>query len=250
MKILIADDELLARQRLKLLLQDINPSHDTYADASNGIEALQQCIDHKPQLALLDIRMPMMDGLQVAAEIQKAHLGTHVIFTTAYDEYAVKAFEHNAIDYLLKPVKQSRLEQSLEKISRLSQADIKPTLSKLDLHAPRQHLCAHSHSGLDIIALKDILYFKADHKYVIAATSQREILLDDSLKALEQEFEPQFFRIHRNALVNIDAIASISKTISGQFNVQLRDCDQSLIISRRHQAELNRLLRQKHQTTD
>lgn len=119
MKILIADDEALARQRLKSILEEIDPTFELFADARNGLEALEQCAELEPDIALLDIRMPKMDGLQVANALLKTDLKTHVIFTTAYDEYAIEAFDNNAIDYLLKPVKKEGLIQSLEKVERL-----------------------------------------------------------------------------------------------------------------------------------
>ena len=195
MKILIADDEALARQRLKRLVEEINPKDEVFADAANGLEALEQCIKLQPHIAFLDIRMPKMDGLQAATEILKAKLDTHIVFVTAYDEYALEAFNKNAIDYLLKPVKKNRLEQSLAKISQLTIND--------------------------------------------------SLLLDESLKTLEEEFGSLFFRVHRNALVNTLAIKAITKTPSGQFNLHLHGVDETLSISRRHRAELNKFLRQQ-----
>jgi len=239
MKILIADDEPLARLRLQRLVEDISPEHVVYATASNGLEAVEQCLKQQPDLALLDIRMPTMDGLQAANEIAKAHPATHIVFVTAYDEHALEAFDKNAIDYLLKPVKQARLQQAIDKAARFN-----PHVSAI-AKTPRQHLCAQTHSGLKRLKLCDILFFKADNKYVLAATSNDSILLEESLKALEKEFNEHFFRIHRNALVNINAIHSISKSNNGQFNVHLNGSHETLTISRRHQAELNRLLREK-----
>ncbi|PHS72934.1 MAG: DNA-binding response regulator [Cycloclasticus sp.] len=249
MKILIADDEPLARQRLQRLVGDINPSYEVYADASNGLEALKQCITLQPDIAFLDIRMPKMDGLQTAAEIVKANLNTHIVFVTAYDEYALKAFDNNAIDYLLKPVKKERLHKAIEKTIRLNGSPdtimpaTQPPLNQ------RQHLCAHTHSGLKVVDLKDIISFKADNKYVLASTHNDSILLDESLKALEEEFSELFFRIHRNALVNINAIKVVKKIAAGQFELHLQGIDETFAISRRHRAELNKLLRQKPQAT-
>ena len=243
MKILIADDEPLARQRLELLIREIDPSYKVYANASNGIEALKQCIEYAPDVALLDIRMPAMDGLQVATEIQKAELTTRVIFVSAFDQYAIQAFDRNAIDYLLKPVKIQRLQQSLMKVKQtLTVTDIQ----QLDLKSPpRQYLCAHNHNGLELVNIKDIIYFKADNKYILAVTPDKSVLLDNSLKSLEEEYPSTFFRIHRNALVNINAITAATKPSPGQLNLQFKGCDETLDVSRRHQAELNRLLKQK-----
>ena len=245
MKILIADDEPLARLRLQRLVEDISSEFIVYATACNGQEAVDQCIEHRPDLALLDIRMPTMDGLQAASEITKTQPATQIVFVTAYDEHALEAFDKNAIDYLLKPVKQERLQQAIEKAARFNthaNATAKPASSA---KTPRQHLCAQTHAGLKRLNVSDILFFKADNKYVLAATSNDSILLEESLKALKEEFNEHFFRIHRNALVNISAIQSISKSSDGQFHVHLKDSHETLAISRRHQAELNRLLRQK-----
>ncbi|OUR83520.1 DNA-binding response regulator [Cycloclasticus sp. 46_120_T64] len=250
MKILIADDEPLARQRLKLLIEEISPEHDIYADASNGLEALQQCLQYQPDLALLDIRMPAMDGLQVAAEIQQAKLTTLVVFVTAFDQYAIQAFEQNAIDYLLKPVKKQRLQQSLDKVlSNTAQITNLVSLNQ-QLLGPRQYLCAQTHSGLQLLEIDDIIYFKADNKYTLAVTAETSVLLDQPLKQLAEEYPSMFFRIHRNALVNINSISAIVKCGLGRFKLRLNGCSDSLSISRRHQAELNRLLKQKQPATD
>ncbi|MBL4743574.1 MAG: response regulator transcription factor [Cycloclasticus sp.] len=250
MRILIADDEPLARQRLKLLAQEICPNSDIYADASNGLEALKQCIELQPDIALLDIRMPIMDGLQAAAEISKAGLQTHVVFVTAYDQYALEAFDKNAIDYLLKPIRKDRLERSIEKISRMAAPPANTDNTTEKLRSPRQQFCAHTHHGLKVVAAQNVLFFKADNKYVLACTANDNILLDESLKKLEEEFSDAFFRIHRNALVKIAAIKTIEKSADGSFEIHLHACDERLTISRRHQAELNRLLRQKNNSNE
>jgi len=246
MKILIADDEPLARQRLQSLLVEINPELSIFADAANGLEALEQCIKEKPDLALLDIRMPKMDGLQAAIEITKAKLNTSIAFITAYDEHALAAFDNNAIDYLLKPVKKERLEAMLEKVKRVSFPQ-EESLNHLPANpSPRKHLCAHSHLGTNIINLNEILCFKADSKYVSATTAKESFLLDESLKALEKEFAKQFFRVHRNALVNINAIKRLNKDSSGQHQVIIDDLDEPIIVSRRHYTDLNKFLKKSN----
>jgi len=243
MKILIADDEPLARLRLQSLLLEIDPKFTVFANASNGLSALEQCIKEKPDLALLDIRMPKMDGLQAAIEITKAKLKTSIVFITAYDEHALAAFDNNAIDYLLKPVKKERLEQMLEKAKRIDFSQ-KGDLTNLPASpVPRKHLCSHSHLGTKIINLNDILCFKADNKYTTTMTTTGSFLLDESLKALEEEFSLQFFRVHRNALVKINAIKSLGKNSAGQHEVFMTGLDTPITVSRRHHTALNKLLR-------
>ncbi|ORU92649.1 MAG: DNA-binding response regulator [Cycloclasticus sp. symbiont of Bathymodiolus heckerae] len=244
MKILIADDEALARQRLQSLLKEISGDFTILATANNGLEALNQCISEKPDLALLDIRMPKMDGLQAAAEIIKANLNIPVVFITAYDEHALAAFDNNAIDYLLKPVKKQRLEAMLEKAKHFRFSP-QSSLEQLPLTSTtRKYLCSHSHQGTNIIDLNHILCFKADSKYVSAITATQTFLLDEPLKALEEEFSGAFFRVHRNALVNISAIKLLNKSSAGQHQVILDGLEQPVAVSRRHQAKLGKFLRE------
>lgn len=246
MKILIADDEPLARKRLRRMLNEINEEYIILSDASNGLDALNLCIQEEPTLALLDIRMPKMDGLQVAAEISKARLSTAIVFTTAFDEYALSAFDTNAIDYLLKPIKKERLELMLAKIKHFNLTADNPQ-QQLDIPStPRQHLCNHTHAGTNIINVSDILYFKADHKYVCAVTANDTFLLEDSLKVLEIEFKQLFLRIHRNALINIEAIRKVTRATSG-YQVLLKGLETPIRVSRRHQAQLNAFLQKRSQ---
>lgn len=243
MKIVIADDEALARQRLKRLLTDIDEQLIISADASNGLEALQACIEQQPDLVLLDIRMPAMDGLQAATEIRKALPDTAIVFITAYDKYALAAFDTHAIDYLLKPVKQQRLAVMLEKAKKLSTSQQHVIASSSLNPAPRNHLCAHSHMGTEVVNVADILCFKADNKYVSAITANTSTLLEESLKTLEAEFSEQFIRTHRNALVNINAIQRLSKNHEGQWQVILNGLDDPINVSRRHHANVNKRLK-------
>ena len=244
MNILIADDEPLARERLKRLIEEIDSSYKVIAFSTNGLEALETCLQERPDVALLDIRMPLMSGLQVAAELMSVNANTHVIFVTAFNEYALDAFDKNAIDYLLKPIKKDRLAHALAKVSRMNQSMDNPQ-TITSLIGPRQHLCAHTHHGLKIMKTDDIIYFRAEHKYVQAVSPHESVLLDDSLKALEKEFHTTFIRIHRNALVNINAISSVQKSSSGELHLHLLGTDTTLIISRRHHAKLNKHLRQR-----
>ncbi|ORU90069.1 MAG: DNA-binding response regulator [Cycloclasticus sp. symbiont of Poecilosclerida sp. M] len=243
MKILIADDEPLARQRLKRMVGEISSDYVVCAEAENGLQALNFCHDSPIDLALLDIRMPVMDGLQAAVEINKASAKTAIIFVTAFDAHALEAFDSQAIDYLLKPVKKQRLQQALEKAQRSSSADTEQvsTIGQ-DLMAPRQHLCEHSHSGIRVINSADILCFKAEQKYVTAQAASSSILLSESLQSLEHEFAEHFTRIHRNALIRIDAIRLLKKAGQGQQQLFLNGIDKPIEVSRRHLAGLRKLV--------
>lgn len=246
MKILIADDEPLARQRLKRLLNESELTPTEYLEASNGFEALTICSEHSPDIVLLDIRMPVMDGLQAAVAITKAKPHCAIIFVTAYDQHALAAFESNAVDYLLKPINKNRLQQAITKAQHylgqpsFTEADLAPLLSA------RSHLCSTSSSSTSLIKVSDIICFKAEQKYICAYTASSSFLLEESLQALEDEFKQQFTRVHRNALVNIKHIEQLRKNAQGQHQLLLRQLDQPITVSRRHLATFRKLLQQIH----
>lgn len=239
MKILIVDDEPLARSRLRDLLDDIG-NHQIVGEAGNGREALAQVEQLRPDLVLLDIRMPELNGLEVALHLSRFENAPAVIFTTAYDEHALKAFEANAIDYLLKPIRSSRLEQALSKVHRpiqrqaITQANGDPQ--------GRQHICAHHRGGLKLIPINEIIYFQADSKYVSVYFQGGEVLIDDPLKELEQEFSHCFTRIHRSTLVANTYIESLSRDSQGQCLLKLREVDTLFEISRRQLPQVRKLL--------
>lgn len=230
MKILIVDDEPLARSRLRDLLDDIG-GHQIVGEASNGREALTQVEQLRPDLVLLDIRMPELNGLEVALHLSRFEHAPAVIFTTAYDEHALKAFEANAIDYLLKPIRNSRLEQALTKVHRpIQRQAITQTNGEPQ---GRQHICAHHRGGLKLIPINEIIYFQADSKYVSVYFQGGDVLIDDPLKELEQEFADRFTRIHRRTLVANAFIEGLSKDALGQCLLKLREIDTLFEISRR-----------------
>ncbi|MCK5479484.1 MAG: response regulator transcription factor, partial [Methylococcales bacterium] len=201
MKLLIADDEKLARLRLKSLIAEIDGDFQVVAEATNGLEALQKWKETQADVLLLDIRMPEMDGLDVAREIVKYSFSIAVIFTTAYSEHALQAFDANAIDYLLKPVRKERLINALNKAQTFNQSKWQG-MQSLTEGKIRSHICVQVQGDMHLIAVKDILYFQADQKYVTIKTLEKDYLLDESLKSLEQEFSTQFIRVHRNALAS------------------------------------------------
>ena len=170
-----------------------------------------------------------------------------MVFTTAYDEYAIEAFDAQAIGYVLKPVRRSRLETALTQASRLAGTALKQVADQAHIEARRKHVCARSHDKLTLIPIDTISVFRADQKYVAVFHENGESLIDDSLKSLEQEFANEVVRIHRGALVAVDKIRTLEKTADGKTRVVLRDDSPSgqdeLIISRRHVAEVRRRLK-------
>ena len=243
MKILIADDEKLARLRLNSLIAECGDTFQVVAEAKNGLEALQKWKQTQADVLLLDIRMPEMEGLQVARELLKFENPPAVIFTTAYDSHALQAFEANAMDYLLKPIRKDRLLTALQKAQVFKQAQIQLLQKNLPSEHRRSHLCVQVAGDLHLLNLDEILYFQADSKYVTARTRVKEYLLDDSLKALEEEFADVFLRIHRNALVSLRHIEDLHKQEDGQILVKFHDFAETLTVSRRLVAKVKACFR-------
>ncbi len=212
LRIFIVDDEAPARARMRALLADIAETtpNRVVGEAANGLEALQRLPEASADVALVDIRMPQMDGVELARHLAGAEGMPAVVFTTAYDQYAVQAFELNAVDYLVKPVRAQRLAAALEKARRAAPAE-RETLARL-AHEPRRHLSVTERGRILLVPVADILYLKAELKYVTARTREREYLLDESLTHLEQEFASRFVRVHRNCLVAREAIAGFEKS--------------------------------------
>ena len=200
MKVLIVDDEAPARDRLRQLLED-DGRHSLVGEASNGRQALDVAVASRPDIVLLDIRMPGLSGIEVAHHLNLLDEPPAVIFTTAYDEYAIEAFETSAIGYLLKPVRRERLEKALRQAARVSNAAIEQVAAQPGLDSQRNHICARVGDQLILIELNNVSRFHADQKYVRVHHSGGEHLIDESLKALEREFPDRFVRIHRSALV-------------------------------------------------
>jgi len=245
-KVLIVDDEMPARMRLRGMLEE-QDGFDVAGEAANGQEALQQVAALNPDVVLLDIRMPGMSGIETARHLDSSESAPAVIFTTAYDEYAIEAFDARAIGYVLKPVRRERLFKALQQAARLSRDSLQALGQSPEVAEPRQHVCTRVRSELHLIPIDDIHCFQADQKYVRVCHSGGDNLIDDSLKLLEAEFHDRFVRIHRSALVSISRIEALEKTADGQTRVRLRgDCDdpeQPLLISRRHLAEVRRRLK-------
>ena len=236
-RILIVDDEAPARARMRDLLDDCREAFPLLLadEAANGIEALQIINDAAIDIVLLDIRMPEMDGIETARHIAKLDKPPRVIFTTAYDVYAVKAFEVNAIDYLLKPIKRERL------LTALLKAGPSASREQLDNLGPRQrkHLSIHERGKVVLIPLEDIVFLRAELKYLTVRTVAREFLLEESLTRLEEEFADLFIRVHRKTLVARRAVVGFEKIAEeggeGRWVVILKGVDEKLAVSRRQQ---------------
>jgi len=239
LKVLIVDDEPPARERLRGLLTEIGDV-DVIGEAANGAEALSCVHDLAPDVVLLDVRMPGMDGLEAARHLNVLEEPPAVIFTTAYDQYAVQAFEAHAVGYLLKPVRKEQLAAALTRAGRLTRAQLQ-TLAAAGTR--RSHLAARRHDGLRLIPLEEVQYFLADQKYTTVRHLGGEDLIEDSLRLLESEFGASFVRIHRNALVGVKYLERIERTAEGQYFVRLRGCEAPLPVSRRMAGELKERFR-------
>ncbi len=237
LRVFIVDDEAPARARMKALLADIAAelSNVVVGEAANGVEALARLAEAPADVALVDIRMPQMDGIELARHLAGAAHPPAVVFTTAYDQYAVQAFELNAIDYLVKPVRAQRLAAALEKARRAA-PPAREALARLASEA-RRHLSVSERGRILLVPVSDILYLKAELKYVTARTREREHLLDESLTHLEEEFASRFVRVHRNCLVAREAIAGFEKSAAEDgethWSVLLAGLEERLPVSRR-----------------
>jgi two-component system response regulator AlgR len=235
-RILIADDEAPARARLRDLLDECRESFPLVIvdEARNGREALEVVNREKVDIVLLDIRMPEMDGIEAARHIAGMAEPPAIIFTTAFDSYAIKAFEVNAIDYLLKPI---RLERLLVALGKTRAA---PPVSRQALDAaanqPRRHLSVHERGKIILVPIAEVLYLRAELKYVTVKTVEREHLVEESLTHLEEEFADSFVRIHRNCLVARSAIAGFERNAEESesgWAVVIKGTNEKLPVSRR-----------------
>ena len=256
---MIVDDEAPMRAHLRSKLNQIWPELEVIAEAANGIVAIEEAEKLHPQIISLDIRMPGKNGIEAAAQLAENAI---LFFVTAYDEYAIQAFERGAMDYLLKPIDVERLEQTCLRLKqRVSEkfSDIKPDeeekpvakpnhqsqqveqlLTQLMLQQAQQKeylrwIQASVGTSLRMISTKEILFFKSDEKYTLVQTEQAEFLIRKTLKELEDELDPkEFWRIHRSALVRVSAIAEVSRDFRGRQMLSLKGCSEKLEVSRNH----------------
>jgi two-component system, LytTR family, response regulator AlgR len=241
MKVLIVDDEKPARDRLARMVGAL-AAFEIVGEAGNGNEALQKAESLDPDIVLMDIRMPEMDGIQAARHLSHLSRPPAVIFTTAFADHALEAFETHAVDYLLKPVRKERLAAALEataKPNRAQSLQNNVVLSELEV---RQHICARVRGNLVLIPVEEVFYFQADQKYVTVRHSEGEVLIEDPLKKLEKEFSERFCRIHRNALVSLDKICGM-KTENDSQQVIFKDIEDTLEVSRRHLPGIRKIIK-------
>jgi two-component system response regulator AlgR len=235
--LLIVDDEEPARSRLESLVAEL-PGWSAIASCASGAEALARIERERPAVVLLDIRMPGMSGIELARHLCRLETPPAVIFTTAYDEYALEAFDSRAVGYLLKPVRRERLESALAHASRLSDALLGELNRSTRGFERRRHIAARVRDELRLIPLGDIHLLRAEQKYVSVFHSGGEDLIEESLRQLEDEFAELFVRIHRSMLVAVAAIEALEKDAGGGYQVRLRGDKGSLPVSRRQVTDL------------
>lgn len=238
LRVFIVDDELPARNRLRDLLHDCSEqvALEIVGEAGNGQEALDKLMETPADVVLLDIRMPQMDGIELAQHLNKLPQPPVIIFTTAYDAYAIKAFELHAIDYLLKPIRLGRLFDALTRAREA--VPVQTEVLRDLLPEPRKFLSIHERGKIHLVPVEQVLFMRAELKYITVRTAEHEYLLEESLTALEQEFAARFVRIHRNCLVAKEAIEGFEKggeEGESSWQVKLKGLDELLAISRRQQ---------------
>jgi DNA-binding LytR/AlgR family response regulator len=244
MTALIADDEAPMRDQLRARLQAVWPALTIVAEAANGNDAVALAQQHAPDIVFLDIRMPGMSGIEAARHLYSR---CHIVFVTAYDQYALDAFEQGAMDYLLKPVSAERLARTCERLrARLAKPpqDIGAQLAQL-AQAMQQAVPVKSNflrwiqaqvgGNLRMVSTREVLFFQSDEKYTRVQTATAELLIRKTLKELSDELDPdEFWRIHRSTLVRVDAIAEVTKDMRGRHMLHLRGYKGELEISRNH----------------
>jgi two-component system response regulator AlgR len=238
-KILIADDELPARVRLRHIIGECD-EWSVCGEATTGREVLALCHAEKPDVVLLDIRMPDMDGVEAAYYLAEMNESPAIIFTTAYDEYAIKAFDAQAVGYLLKPVRREKLQRALKHAVSLSTQQLDSLTG-----TGRENLCARRGNELRLIPVDGIHYMQADNKYVRVCHADGEDLIEDSLKTLETEYSDKFIRIHRNTLASRRCIERLDQGSAGEHRIWLRQCANPLAVSRRHAPGLKKFLQNR-----
>jgi len=247
LRVMVVDDESPARRRLRELLDDCASSLPlaVVGEAANGREALDLMQSAPPDLVLTDIHMPDMDGIELARHLLKLPRPPVVMFTTAFQEHALEAFDVHAVDYLVKPVRVQRLLSALQKVPKLRPLNAE-RISQLPANA-RRFLSVTERSRVVLVPVDEVIYLKAELKYITIRTHDREFLLEESLTRLESEFGHRFVRVHRNCLVARDAIRGFERRVNddgdAHWEVLLNGLDETLPVSRRQQGIVRELAR-------
>ena len=236
LQVVIVDDEEPARSRLKELLADCSAELPLVVagEAGSGPAAIELLAAEPADVVLLDVRMPEMDGIEVAQHLQKLDRPPAVVFATAYDAYAIRAFEVHAVDYLLKPIRLARLKEALARAVAAPRAEVLDALAR----AARTHLSAQERGRVHLIPVRDVIYLKAELKYVTVRTAAREYLIEEALTKLEEEFGERFVRAHRNCLVARAAVRGFERTMKdgeAHWEVLLDGVEERIAVSRRQQ---------------
>ncbi|WDS36075.1 LytTR family DNA-binding domain-containing protein [Pseudoxanthomonas sp.] len=238
----VAEDEDLLRAALVAQLRQAWPELEIVAECSDGATALETIAERQPAVAFLDIRMPGLTGIEVARAVADASPHTQVVLVTAYDQYAVEAFEHGAVDYLLKPVSRERLDWTVQRLKarRQSTPDVAVLDALLKRIAPRARpevaplawVTASTGRETRLILLEDVAYFRADQKYTVVMTAEGEALLRTPLRELLTALDPAVFKqIHRSTIVNLKAVSSVIREDSGKGQLRLRNRPELLTVS-------------------
>lgn len=240
-RVLIADDEPLARERLGRMIDELE-GYQVVAEAATGAQVLEAVAGQTPDVVLLDIRMPGTDGLEVADQLAAQPDPPAIIFCTAYDEYAIRAFEVQAAAYLLKPVRRQALADALGRSERLNRAQLQALRARPQ--ESTHHLTVTSARGTELVDMTRVRYCEADQKYVTLHHDRGETLTDLSLKALEQRFTDHLLRIHRNTLAGTRFVRALERLEDGSCQIRLADVADPLPVSRRHVARVRQRLRE------
>lgn len=239
--VLIADDEPLARERIRRLVEAL-PGYSACGEAADGNEVLTKIAQQAPDILLLDIRMPGMDGMEAAERIATLEAPPAIIFCTAYDHYAIQAFDVHAVAYLLKPVRREALAEALKRAGRVNRVQLQ-ALAEKDSGTEEQ-IAVRTHRGTELIDIRGILYCEADQKYVTIHHVRGETVTDYTLKELENTYPQHLLRIHRHTLVGVRFIQALLRNGDGQAVIDLTDNHGRLPVSRRHTASVRQWLKE------
>lgn len=246
LRAIIVDDEELARNRIRKMLQKYESDLEVVDEARNGKEALERINAREPDVIFLDVQMPGFDGFEV---VRRLTVRPFIVFTTAYDEFALKAFEENTVDYLLKPIEQRRLDKTIEKLRRLFDTHtldfdngVERLLARLAATPPKR-LQVKVGEKIVLIDIDEVTFFESKDKYTFLHTGEAEHIIDFTLAELESKLDPtEFVRIHRSAIINLKYVSELVRWFGGKYKVKLKDKNKTeLVVSRGYVDRIHRL---------